>query len=112
MKYIELFKNGFDSTIEEKIKPENGPYVGYSPSGGFAFTVIPEENQPTYQMVDLGLPSGIKWADRNVGATSPEDAGLYFQWGSIKSRTVDGNNNVIGDPFDVTHYDHYDPTTE
>jgi uncharacterized protein (TIGR02145 family) len=64
-----------------------------------------------YQMVDLGLPSGIKWADRNVGASSPEDAGLYFQWGSIKSRKVDDNNNVIGDPFDMEHYDHYNPTT-
>lgn len=32
-------------------------------------------------MIDLGLPSGLKWANMNVGATSPEDAGLYFQWG-------------------------------
>lgn len=31
-----------------------------------------------YQAVDLGLPSGLKWADRNVGATSPEDGGSYF----------------------------------
>jgi hypothetical protein len=37
MKYIELFKNGFDSTITEKIKPENWPYIGYSPIKGFAF---------------------------------------------------------------------------
>ena len=31
-----------------------------------------------YKMVDLGL--SVKWADRNVGAPSPEDAGLYFLW--------------------------------
>lgn len=42
MKYIELFKNGFDETIVEKIKPENYPYVGYSPNEGFAFAVIPD----------------------------------------------------------------------
>ena len=42
MKYIELFKNGFDSTIDEKIKPENWPYIGYSPNEGFAFAAIPD----------------------------------------------------------------------
>ena len=35
----------------------------------------------TYQHVDLGLPSGTLWATCNVGASSPEQAGLYFAWG-------------------------------
>ena len=30
--------------------------------------------------VDLGLPSGLLWATRNVGANSPEDYGSYFAW--------------------------------
>ena len=34
-----------------------------------------------YEFVDLGLPSGTLWATCNVGATSPEQAGLYFAWG-------------------------------
>ena len=34
--------------------------------------------------VDLGLPSGLKWADRNVGAKSPEDPGLFFSWGNVE----------------------------
>lgn len=34
-----------------------------------------------YEWVDLGLPSGLKWATCNVGADSPEQAGLYFAWG-------------------------------
>jgi hypothetical protein len=89
MKYIELFKNGFDSTITDKTKPGNYPYVGYSPTDGFAFTIVPEENPSGYQMVDLGLPSGLKWADRNIGATRPEDTGLYFQWGDTVGYTVD-----------------------
>ena len=38
MKYLELFKNGFDSTINDKIKPENQPYIGYSPTEGLRFT--------------------------------------------------------------------------
>jgi hypothetical protein len=43
MKHIELFKNGFDSTIDEKIQPENWPYVGYDMvTGEIVYTVIPE----------------------------------------------------------------------
>ena len=33
--------------------------------------------------VDLGLPSGLKWSDQNLGANAPEDYGDYFAWGSI-----------------------------
>lgn len=34
--------------------------------------------------VDLGLPSGTYWLDRNVGAENPEDSGNYYYWGSVK----------------------------
>ena len=34
-----------------------------------------------YDYINLGLPSGLKWATCNVGATSPEEYGLYFAWG-------------------------------
>ena len=40
-----------------------------------------------YKAIDLGLPSGILWADRNIGAATPEDSGLYFQWGDIQGYT-------------------------
>ena len=35
------------------------------------------------QAVDLGLPSGTKWADKNVGASSPSDNGILFVWGDV-----------------------------
>ncbi len=35
------------------------------------------------QAIDLGLPSGIKWASCNVGATNPEDKGNYYAWGEV-----------------------------
>ena len=38
--------------------------------------------------VDLGLPSGTKWATTNVGARKPSDAGLYFQWGDTGILTI------------------------
>ncbi len=38
---------------------------------------------PYPKAVDLGLPSGTLWCDRNVGAESPFDDGAYFSWGNI-----------------------------
>ena len=36
-----------------------------------------------HEYIDLGLPSGFKWATCNVGASSPEDYGGYYAWGEI-----------------------------
>ena len=36
-----------------------------------------------HDWVDLGLPSGTRWATRNVGADDPGSCGLYFAWGEI-----------------------------
>lgn len=47
--------------------------------------------------VDLGLPSGTLWADRNIGAKSPEDFGLYFSWGNIEG-------HVMGSGYDFDDY--------
>lgn len=33
--------------------------------------------------VDLGLPSGTKWATCNIGASTPQDYGNYYAWGDI-----------------------------
>ena len=38
----------------------------------------------SHAYVDLGLPSGTKWAKMNVGASSEKDAGLYFAWGETQ----------------------------
>lgn len=53
-----------------------------------------------YKMVDLGL--SVKWANKNVGASHPEDAGLYFQWGDTVGYTADqvGKDKV----FDLENY--------
>lgn len=39
---------------------------------------------PIPEMVDLGLPSGLKWASFNLGATKPEEYGDYFAWGEVE----------------------------
>ncbi len=40
--------------------------------------------------VDLGLPSGTKWATCNVGAVKPTETGNYFAWGETKPKEVYG----------------------
>ena len=42
-----------------------------------------------HSFVDLGLPSGLLWADRNIGADLPEQAGLYFAWGETVGFTAE-----------------------
>ena len=39
-----------------------------------------------HEYVDLGLPSGLKWATCNVGATKPEEYGGYYAWGETKEK--------------------------
>ena len=43
----------------------------------------------TYDYVDLGLPSQLKWAKCNIGASTPEEPGLYFQWGDTQGYTAE-----------------------
>ncbi len=46
-----------------------------------------------HEWVDLGLPSGLKWATCNVGATTPEGYGDYFAWGETKPKEDYSWNN-------------------
>ncbi|MDD7529066.1 MAG: hypothetical protein PUK04_06365 [Bacteroidales bacterium] len=41
-----------------------------------------------HEWVDLGLPSGTKWATCNVGATKPEEYGDYYAWGETEPKTT------------------------
>ena len=72
------------------------------------------------QAVDLGLPSGTKWASCNVGATKPEEYGGYYAWGETETKTTydwstykhcDGSSStchdlgsdIAGTKYDVAH---------
>ena len=57
--------------------------------------------------IDLGLPSGTKCADRNVGAKSPVDYGTLYRYGNPYTK-LNGSNNkfskegsIIGTKEDV-----------
>ena len=39
-----------------------------------------------HEWVDLGLPSGTRWATCNVGAETPDALGDYFAWGEVQTK--------------------------
>ena len=67
-----------------------------------------------FEYFDLGLPSGLKWASHNVGATSMYEMGDYFAWGETKSKdSFDaGNCFTYGVPIgDFSGNEEYDVAT-
>lgn len=68
-----------------------------------------------HEAVDLGLPSGTKWASCNVGATKPEEYGGYYAWGETEEKEVYNGSNYkyyqngsyvnIGSDISGTDYD-------
>ena len=59
-------------------------------------------NEPEY--VDLGLPSGIKWATCNLGASSSEQPGKYYAWGDTTGYTGEQIESSVRE-FNSTEYD-------
>lgn len=57
--------------------------------GFIAECIVSVIAEPDY--VDLGLPSGTKWASRNLSTTglvsSPEEYGDYFAWGEVTPKS-------------------------
>lgn len=54
----------------------------------FATSLLPAFAQNVqingHTFIDLGLPSGMLWAEANIGATSSTDIGEYFSWGETQ----------------------------
>lgn len=106
-RYLELVDGSFTQENFDKQKNQN-PYVAYSiQDDKVIYNIVPNEDGTmytiykvvskdisncTYNMVDLGL--SVKWADRNIGAMSPEDYGSYFQWGGTNAYTFDGVGEI------------------
>ena len=62
--------------------------------------------------VDLGLPSGLKWATCNVGANAPEDYGYYFAWGEVEPKiTYNWDTYKYYDDSNLTKYTSNDSKT-
>lgn len=64
-----------------------------------------------HKYVDLGLPSGLKWATCNIGASREDDFGNYYAWGEIQTKSIYNSNTSltegksIGDISNNAEYD-------
>ena len=68
----------------------------------------PDDNHP--HAIDLGLPSGTKWACCNVGADKPEAYGGYYAWGETEEKSTYNwstchnlGSDIAGTQYDVAH---------
>lgn len=85
--------SGF-AAIGDNDKFDLGYVNNYVYSGLTVRAVIPGEKasfitgtENGYEWVNLGLSSGLKWATCNIGASNPQDYGLYFAWGETTGYT-------------------------
>lgn len=60
---------------------------------------LPDRTPSGVVAVDLGLPSGLKWANMNIGATSVTDYGLYFAWGGTVGRSGENTGGTANDNY-------------
>lgn len=69
-----------------------------------AYSSCPDDNHP--HMIDLGLPSGTKWACCNVGASKPEEYGNYYAWGETSTKsTYNTDTYLFYDSSTSTYFD-------
>lgn len=57
---------------------------------------------PEPEWVDLGLPSGLLWARKNLGATVPESPGIYFSWGNTDGHPAGAGYDFSQEVYDAT----------
>ena len=74
------------------VHKKSGEVIAY-PLDDIDFLDFSEEVSPvgppeSVEAVDLGLPSGTKWANMNFGATKPEEYGGYYAYGELEEKKV------------------------
>lgn len=85
--------------------------VGTSYSEVVSFTTLAESEYNDY--VDLGLPSGLKWAAYNIGATTATEYGDYYAWGEVltKETYTTANCETYGESMSDIAGTKYDAAT-
>lgn len=60
-------------------------------------------NMNAQEAVDLGL--SVKWADRNVGASSPRDVGDFYAWGELETKSSFTEDNYFANDIREPSYE-------
>ena len=116
---LSLTNNGLSCVIDAKAECEATITVrsADNPAQLYAtckVTVTGGSSDPGEEVVDLGLPSGLKWRGWNVGASKPEEYGNYYAWAETSPKSNYSSSNYkypatnLGDGMIV--YAKYDST--
>ena len=110
---------GYKASALMNLTPNTTYYVkayatnseGTSYSEVVSFTTL--ETPVEYEYVDLGLPSGLKWATHNIGATAAEEYGNYYAWGEVvtKETYTEANSETYGKSMSDISGTEYDAAT-
>lgn len=87
----------FETSTSKSITIERNKLLKMSPVE-VETTIIP--TLPVPESVDLGL--SVKWASCNLGASSPEDFGIYYMWGETEPNEYKGSTTNLSYKW----YDH------
>ena len=85
-KPIKLFGNAIPMG---KVKNNTILVMNYDGTNFNVIGIEPQVAAAPDGAVDLALPSGVLWADKNIGASTPYEDGLYFSWGNVIGHTGD-----------------------
>ena len=112
MKHIKAFTSGilYEAFINSQnfIRPnvsliKDNNSIMYNPY------IEPNNQSSEDGFIDLGLPSGTKWANKNLGAENESETGSYFAWGGTTPATLGVKNNIpYYDGEDFTKYNNDD----
>ena len=91
-------KAGYKFTEWNDGNTDNPRVITVTQDESYTAVFVEKTMKDGHEYVDLGLPSGLKWATCNVGATKPEEYGYYFAWGEVKPKEV----------YDWEMYEHCD----
>ena len=99
-----FYKNGtkvLTDTSRVTLLNANGEPLGSASMDEFVRKVAATLTSPD-DYVDLGLPSGLLWGTKNIGATSPTGWGWYFSWGNIDGHPEGSGYNFSQDVYNAT----------
>ena len=91
---LELFVGSSDKLVAT-VKPDNATdkTVKWKSSNANIVSVDNEGKVSAIKYVDIGL--SVKWATRNLGASTPSDYGDYYAWGEIETKSRFSTDNYM-----------------
>ena len=81
-----------------------GEFVRQAYKKGVPVKMEAKEDETEIKFIDLGLPSGILWADRNLGANTKYEYGKLIGWGDVTMEKTSTQTKDYPCPYNMNSY--------